>query len=110
MKITAVVNSKAPSALKSNIISLGPTLSKLLLIDGKSYTINKDGEEKIGVLAQEVQKVFPELVGTDDNNMLTVNYQGLVPVLINALKEQEVKMREQEQRLSRLENIISNME
>ncbi len=110
LTVSGDVNVSSDVRLKSNIISLGSTLSKLLLIDGKSYTINKDGEEKIGVLAQEVQKVFPELVGTDDNNMLTVNYQGLVPVLINALKEQQVKMREQEQRLSRLENIISNME
>ena len=75
--------------LKSNIISLGSTLSKLLLLDGKSYKMNVDGDQKIGVLAQDVQKVFPELVTKGDNEMLAVNYQGLVPVLINALKEQQ---------------------
>ena len=46
-------------------------------------------EIKIGVLAQDIKEVFPELVTEDDNEMLAVNYQGLVPVLINALKEQE---------------------
>ena len=35
------------------------------------------------------RQVFPELVSEDDNEMLAVNYQGLVPVLINALKEQQ---------------------
>ena len=110
--------------LKANIVSLGATLARLLLIDGKSYTMKKDGKQKIGVLAQDIQKVFPELVSTDDRDMLAVNYQGLVPVLINALKEQDgkmkeqdgkmkeqdVKMKEQEKRLERLEAIISNMD
>ena len=68
-------------------------------------------------MAQDIQKVFPELVSTDDKEMLAVNYQGLVPVLINALKEQDAKMKEQdakmkeqEKRLERLEAIISKIE
>ena len=96
--------------LKANIVSLGSTLAKLLLIDGKRYTMKKDGKQNIGVLAQDIQKVFPELVSTDDKEMLAVNYQGLVPVLINGLKEQDAKMKEQEKRLERLEAIISKIE
>ena len=90
--------------LKSNIVSLGSTLPKLLQIDGKSYEIK--GKQKIGVLAQEIKEVFPELVSEDDNEMLAVNYQGLVPVLINALKEQDAKMKEQEKKINRLEKIL----
>jgi hypothetical protein len=90
------------SRLKANIVSLGSTLAKLLLIDGKSYTMKKDGKQKIGVLAQDIQKVFPELVTTDDKEMLAVNYQGLVPVLINALKEQDDK-------ISRLEKLVEKL-
>ena len=90
--------------LKSNIVSLGSTLSKLLQIDGKSYEMK--GKQKIGVLAQEIKEVFPELVSEDDNKMLAVNYQGLVPVLINALKEQDVKMKEQEKKINRLEKLL----
>jgi len=95
-----VVSSDA--RLKANIVSLGSTLAKLLLIDGKSYTMKKDGKQKIGVLAQDIQKVFPELVTTDDKEMLAVNYQGLVPVLINALKEQDDK-------ISRLEKLVKKL-
>jgi hypothetical protein len=87
-----VVSSDA--RLKANIMSLGSTLAKLLLIDGKRYTMKKNGKQKIGVLAQDIQKVFPELVTTDDKDMLAVNYQGLVPVLINALKEQQSEIDE----------------
>ena len=109
------INSDA--RLKANIISLGSTLTKLLQIDGKSYTMKKDEnkKQKIGVLAQDIEKVFPELV-SESNGIKSVNYQGLVPVLINALKEQDAKMNEQEskyleqeKRLIRLEKIISNM-
>ena len=77
--------------------------------------MKKDGKQNIGVLAQDIQKVFPELVSTDDRDMLAVNYQGLVPVLINGLKEQDAKMKEQDakmkeqqKRLERLEAIISD--
>ena len=93
------INSDA--RLKANIVSLGATLSKLLQIDGKSYTMKKDKREKqkIGLLAQDIEKVFPELV-SESNGIKSVNYQGLVPVLINALKEQDVFMKEQQRILS----------
>ena len=89
------INSDA--RLKSNIITLGSTLSKLLLIDGKSYTMKtNESIVKIGLLAQEVQKVFPELVKTsnDKEETLSVNYQGMIPVLLNAIKEQQAQIDE----------------
>ena len=95
-----VVSSDA--RLKSNIVSLGSTLSRLLLIDGKSYEMK--GKQKIGVLAQDIKEVFPELVTEDSNEMLAVNYQGLVPVLINALKEQDGKMKEQDGKMKEQES------
>ncbi len=96
--------------LKSNIISLGSTLTKLLQIDGKSYTMKKDESEKqkIGLLAQDIEKVFPELV-SESNGIKSVNYQGLVPVLINALKEQEEKIKSQEGKLLRLESLVQDL-
>jgi hypothetical protein len=63
-------------------------------------------------LAQDIEKVFPELV-SEANDIKSVNYQGLVPVLINALKEQQLeidRLKAQEKRLERLEQIISKME
>ena len=50
--------------------------------------------EKFGLLAQEVQKAFPELVKQtgDEKGILSINYQGLIPVLINAIKEQQKEL------------------
>jgi hypothetical protein len=45
------------------------------------------------VLAQDIQVVFPELVTKDSNEILAVNYQGLIPVLINALNEQQKELK-----------------
>jgi hypothetical protein len=100
--------------LKANIISLGSTLAKLLKIDGKTYTMKKDEnkKQKIGVLAQDIEKVFPELV-SESNGVKSVNYQGLVPVLINALKEQQAeidRLKKQESRIERLEKLLLDRE
>ena len=104
LTISGDVVISSDARLKSKIVSLGSTLSKLLQIDGKSYLMK--GKQKIGVLAQEIMEVFPELVTKDENENLAVNYQGLVPVLINALKEQESKIQEQEERIKRLEELL----
>jgi len=109
MTIGGDVNVSSDARLKSNIISLGSTLSKLLLIDGKSYTMKKDGDKKIGVLAQDIQKVFPELVTEDDNEMLAVNYQGLVPVLINAIKEQQSEIDTYRNEVSELREMVQEL-
>ncbi len=101
--------------LKSNIMTLGATMSKLLQIDGKSYTFKNSGKKSVGVLAQEIQEQFPDLVVERQDGMLTVNYQGLIPVLINAIKEQNLELesakkanQELETRIARLESLIQN--
>jgi len=86
---------ESDARLKTNITTLGNTLSKLLLIDGKTYTLkSQESIEKFGLLAQEVQKIFPELVKQtgDEDGTLSINYQGLVPILINAIKEQQKEL------------------
>ena len=101
--IAGDLNINSDARLKANIISLGATLSKLLQIDGKTYTMKKDANHKmkIGLLAQDIEKVFPELV-SETNDIKSVNYQGLVPVLINAMKEQDDKITKQQQEIERL--------
>ena len=101
--------------LKSNIMTLGATMSKLLQIDGKSYTFKNSGKKSVGVLAQEIQEQFPDLVVERQDGMLTVNYQGLIPVLINAIKEQNLELenaikanQELEARIERIESLIQN--
>jgi hypothetical protein len=46
------------------------------------------------LLAQEVQQVYPELVKEDVNGNLSVNYNGLIPVLLESIKELKKKLME----------------
>ena len=69
---------------------------------------DENEKQKIGLLAQDIEKVFPELV-SESNGIKSVNYQGLVPVLINALKEQDVLIKEQQSILSEQQSEIDKL-
>ncbi len=53
------------------------------------YTSDKYTKDQIGLSAQEVQLVYPELVKENNDGYLSMNYIGLIPILVDALKEQE---------------------
>ena len=80
--------------LKDNIQSLGQTMVNILKLDAKSYI--RDGRAEIGLIAQDVQLVYPELVSEDGNGMLAVNYQALSAILINGIKDQEARIQKLE--------------
>ena len=80
--------------LKDNIQPLGNTMINILKLDAKSYT--REGREEIGLIAQDVQSVYPELVVEDGNGMLAVNYQALSAILINGIKDQEARIQKLE--------------
>jgi hypothetical protein len=75
--------------LKTNIRNIENSISKLEQLNGVHYTWIADQTKDMGVIAQEVETVFPELVHTLENGTKTVNYNGLIPVLIEAIKEQQ---------------------
>lgn len=54
--------------------------------------MNFDDETHIGVIAQDVEKVFPELVITDDNGYKAVAYDKLSAVLLEGMKEQQAQI------------------
>lgn len=75
--------------LKSNIHDLPYGLKELLQLRPVAYSWNSDtNSAKIGLIAQEVQKIVPEVVsGNASQEMLGMNYAELVPLLINAIKD-----------------------
>lgn len=56
-----------------------------------------------GFLAQDVQKLFPELVHEDANGYLSVNYVELIPLLVNAVQQLSAKVEEQNKRIDELQ-------
>ncbi|MBP3738829.1 MAG: tail fiber domain-containing protein [Muribaculaceae bacterium] len=76
--------------------AIDPETERLLEQDGhksdneffaKYYAKEAHGERHYGFIAQEVQKIFPELVHTDKDGYLSVDYIGVIPLLVNAVQE-----------------------
>ena len=80
--------------LKTNIVPLQNSLSKVLQLQGVSFNWKNTGRTDDGLIAQDVEKVFPELVSTDKSGSKSVEYGNLVGVLIEAIKEQQKQIDE----------------
>jgi hypothetical protein len=99
--ITAFYTSDA--RLKDNVTPIDDPLAKVLSISGNTYDWNeksgKSGDD-VGVIAQEVLEVLPQAVTTRDNGYLAVDYQRIVPLLVEAVKELSARVQDLEQKLS----------
>ena len=79
---------------KQQVRPLGGALAAVQVLRGVRYTWNalgfqhggQAGAEQVGVLAQELEKIFPELVSTGADGCKPVNYAQLTPVLIEAIQ------------------------
>jgi hypothetical protein len=84
--VTAVdFNSTSDIKLKTNVTQIRNSIKKISQLNGVSFNWKNTNKPSLGVIAQEVEKVFPELV--NDSETKTVNYNGLIGVLIEAIKE-----------------------
>ncbi len=86
--------------LKQNVEAIPAAMERLNSIQGVSYGFQADKFEnrtlpqgqQLGLIAQEVEKVFPELIVEDNEGFKAVNYNGMIPVLVQALKEQQAEI------------------
>jgi len=88
--LTGTLTQSSDKRLKKDFSSLNNSLSGIYQLNGYHYKWIEESRSKdlqTGLIAQEVQKIFPELVQTDEAGFLAVNYTGLVPHLIEAVKE-----------------------
>ena len=80
-------NATSDINLKENIRPIQNSSEIISGLEGVRFVWKADGKESIGVIAQEVEKTLPELVS--NGNTKTVNYNGLIGVLIEAVKDQQ---------------------
>jgi len=78
-------NSTSDNNLKENVQTFDNALSVVSELRGVRFDWKKDHKPSIGVIAQELEEVLPELVS--DTDPKTVNYNGIIGVLIEAVKE-----------------------
>ena len=121
VKINGNLIMASDERLKKNITPLHASLEKVTRLRGVSYEWKDTAQKKkgfggakdIGLIAQEVEQVLPELVHTDAKGYKAVAYDKLAPVLIEALKEQEVnftaELRQKDARIEKLEKTLETM-
>lgn len=92
--------------LKEEINPINGALDKVKKMQGVTYYWDQEVERnegldeslQYGLIAQQLEKVIPELVETDEDGWKSIEYSHLVPVLIEAIKEQQIKMDAMESR------------
>jgi hypothetical protein len=113
--------------IKQNIHPILSPLDKVLKLNGVTYDITKnhfyrggndnprlkeqDRTNRIGFIAQDVEEVLPQLVTEDeDSGLMAVGYMGLIPVLVEAMKEQQEIIEGQQQKIDELEQRLIVLE
>ena len=88
---------------KENLSVITDALKRLLTLNGYFYNFKGSDEESVGLIAQQVQKVLPSAVSEDADGTLSLNYNGIVALLVEATREQEVRYYELLRRVEALE-------
>lgn len=90
------VTTASDARLKSNIEKIEGATDKVNSLNGYTYDRVDVDRRQAGVIAQEVLEVLPESVKERDDGMLSVCYSQLIPLLIEAIKEQDKRIKELE--------------
>lgn len=96
--------------LKKNILPLTYGMNEVMQMQPVSYDWkDNSGHHKIGLIAQDVKKIIPEVVvGDEEKENLGMNYAELVPVLINALKELKTELSQTKKELEELKTKVNS--
>ena len=82
-------NSSSDKRLKKNIKTIENALDKVIALRGVSFDWKEGSAKAIGLIAQETEKVLPEIVSQDENGFLGIKYNNLIGVLVEAIKDQQ---------------------
>jgi len=93
---------------KSHIHTLHGALGKIEHLRGVEYTYTATGQRDIGMIAEEVGKVVPEVVSYEDNgkDARGIDYARLTALLVEAVKQQQVEIRQQQAQINQLKSEV----
>jgi len=86
--------SESDATLKEDVKPIDNALDKVLKLFGVRFSWKSNKQKSIGVLAQDVEKIIPEIVSKNINGKKSVSYDSLIPILIEAIKEQQQQINE----------------
>jgi hypothetical protein len=99
-------------SLKENIVDATPKLNGLMQVKVRNYNLKDDinKTKQIGVIAQELETVFPSMIETDGDGIKAVKYSVFVPMLIKAMQEQQSLITAQAETITALTARIVTLE
>ena len=111
IRATGDITAYSDERVKENIVTIEGALDKTLRLRGVYFNrIDKDDtSQKVGVIAQEIQKVLPQVVTEDHNGMLGVSYGNMAGLFIEAIKELSERNSKLEQKCEDLENLLNTV-
>jgi hypothetical protein len=111
VRATGDVTAYSDRRVKENIITIDNALEKTLQLRGVFYnrTDKDDKSQKVGVIAQEIQEILPQVVNEDYNGLLSVSYGNITGVLIEAIKEQQTQIESQKSEIDELKDLVQQL-
>lgn len=91
--------------IKENIVNATPKLENLKQVRVVNFNLIGDEQKQIGVVAQELEQVFPGMVEEDSSGMKAVKYSVFVPMLIKAIQEQQAMIEELKAEVAALKGV-----
>ena len=101
MTITGTLTQNSDVRLKENIKPIESALDKVKQMQGVEFNKINSSTKEIGVVAQEIEKIIPELVLEDKEGIKSVAYGNITAVLIEAIKEQQKQIEKLKQQLNK---------
>jgi hypothetical protein len=86
--------------LKNNIHTITNPIEKVSALRGVSFEYKETGQKQIGFIAQEIEKIIPEVVGENPDGYKGVQYQNVVGLLVEAIKEQQKQIDELKEKIN----------
>ncbi|HBE41670.1 MAG TPA: hypothetical protein DDW27_10800 [Bacteroidales bacterium] len=102
---------------KKDISTIDKALDRIMKIRGASFLFRTDEFKdyqfaegiQYGFIAQEVEKVFPGLVHNENDGFKSLNYNGMIPVLLESIKEQQLQIESQQKQIDELKHLVKNL-
>ena len=94
---------------KTNIRPISNALDKINQLEGVYFNWKSNNIQEIGLIAQQVEPIIPEVVTTDNEGYKGIDCGKLTSLLIQGIKEQQIQIESQQQQINELKTQLNNL-
>jgi len=98
-EVTEARKRQGAGTAKTNISDIDNSLNKVEQLKGVYYNLMNEEKRSIGLIAQDVEKIIPEVVHTNKDNTKSIAYGNMIALLVESIKELNIKIKKLEEKL-----------